>query len=221
MHHIILNTDKIVPLQQYIDNTNSDIKVGLRSIMYNIGWYNINYETVKWIKGGTTPDVDFIIQPGLYNFNDLQNILINTTPQLKLHINKSNGIAVISVPKGYDVHLTDGLKQMLGIMGNVFSEGTHIGSRPINFSPLKSLYIHLNQVNTTDNFYNGVQSDLIGVVPVGDKTFGDTVNVHYEHPEFRNLADGTISELEIRVTDENNNIIENHGLPISIVLEFI
>ena len=76
-----------------------------------------------------------------------------------------------------------------------------------------------DRLNTAENFYDGAPTSLLGIVPVSDKPFGSAVSLHFEHPHFKKLTNGTISELEIYVTDENNQMINNHDLPINIVLE--
>ena len=39
------------------------------------------------------------------------------------------------------------------------------------------------------------------------------------HPEYKNLSDGTIHELKVRVTDSYQKLVDNHGLPIAVTLE--
>ena len=54
-----------------------------------------------------------------------------------------------------------------------------------------------------------------------NKSFGDIVAVRFEHPEFKRLKNGAITELKLVVKDENNNVVDNNGLPMSCVLEII
>ena len=53
------------------------------------------------------------------------------------------------------------------------------------------------------------------------KNVGDIVTVRFEHPEFKHLNNGAITELKLVVKDENNNVVDNHGLPMNCVLEII
>ena len=55
----------------------------------------------------------------------------------------------------------------------------------------------------------------------GLKSFGDIVAVRFEHPEFKRLKNGAITELKLVVKDENNNVVDNNGLPMSCVLKII
>ena len=47
------------------------------------------------------------------------------------------------------------------------------------------------------------------------------MTVRFEHPEFKRLKNGAITELKLVVKDENNTVVDNHGLPMSCVLEII
>ena len=49
----------------------------------------------------------------------------------------------------------------------------------------------------------------------------DIVTVRFEHPEFKRLKNGAITELKLVVKDENNNVVYNHGLPMSCLLEIV
>ena len=45
------------------------------------------------------------------------------------------------------------------------------------------------------------------------------MTVRFEQPEFKRLKNGAITELKLVGKDENNNVVVNHGLPMSCVLE--
>ena len=43
--------------------------------------------------------------------------------------------------------------------------------------------------------------------------------VRFEHPEFKRLTAETVHKLEIRIRDDTGKVLDNHGLPVSLVLE--
>ena len=43
------------------------------------------------------------------------------------------------------------------------------------------------------------------------------MTVRFEHPEFKRLENGAITELKLVVKDENITVVDNHGLPMSCV----
>ena len=75
MFHTIsnFNTKKITPLLHYIDNRNSDVKVGLRSISYVVDVFNIKKgEFIRWQIGEEGAITAFDFQPGLYSREELE-----------------------------------------------------------------------------------------------------------------------------------------------------
>ena len=63
-----------VILQQSIDNAHDNMHVGLKSIIYTIGWYNICAPSIiEYIHNGTS--YQYTIDPGLYSLNELIDIL--------------------------------------------------------------------------------------------------------------------------------------------------
>ena len=57
------------------------------------------------------------------------------------------------------------------------------------------------------------------MIAVPNKVFGDIVLVRFEHPEYKLLTNDAITELTLEVKDENNILIDNHGLPTNVVLD--
>ena len=84
--------------------------------------------------------------------------------------------------------------------------------------PHKVLYTYLDQLSTTANIVDDKPSQLLAVFPAIGEPFGTATSVN-PHPEFKRLEAGTITELNVRVTDEYQRQIENHGLPMSVTLE--
>ena len=77
----------------------------------------------------------------------------------------------------------------------------------------------MKQLNTSQNYFNGMPSNELSVIPVPNKVFGDIVSVHFEHPEYKLLTKYAITELILE--DDNTTFIDNHGLPINAVLEIL
>ena len=69
----------VVGLQQYIDNRCGDLLIGLRSITYTVGWYNIDageyfsWRSSTWGVSGASNTTD--IHPGLYGFARLHDTI--------------------------------------------------------------------------------------------------------------------------------------------------
>ena len=70
-----------VSLQQYIDNRDGHLCIGLKSITFAVGWYNIEQgETFSWRSTGG-PEETLNIPPGLYGFDRLKEVLEEASHQ--------------------------------------------------------------------------------------------------------------------------------------------
>ena len=202
---------------------NGELCVGLKSITYTVGWYNVETEqSLSWRRaGGERRTVE--VPPGLYGFNQLKEIIESVGSFGTIEINKNNGLITLTVANNQELLLTDGLLSVLGLddgrNGEWIDNGIYIGDSPVNFATRKVLYVHLDQINTTDNIVDGMPSNLLTSIGLGCHSFGDIATIRVEHPEYKRLQNGTISELKITIKDEYGNIINNHDLPIYITLE--
>ena len=216
-----------VGLQQYIDNRCGDLLIGLRSITYTVGWYNIDagesfsWRSSTWGVSGASNTTD--IHPGLYGFAQLHDTIKAENSNTLLDVSKVNGLITLTVGNGSEVLLTDGLLSLLGLDdglgGQWLNAGTYAGDRPVNFASTKMLYVHLDQINTTSNVLDGAPSTLLAIIAPGCHLFGDINFIRVKHPEFKRLGGGTVSELKVSIRDDSGKILDNHGLPISLVLE--
>lgn len=209
MYHTISNINKTIISQQYIDNKCGNKRIGLKSFTYTMGWYNLVDEYIHKNK----------ITNGYYSFQQIEDIFESNN--ITLSVNETNGIASLITPD--ELRISKGLRLILGFKNKkIFSANeTHYGERTIDFAPYKQLYVHLEQINSAYNFFDGAPSNILGVVSVENKAFGDIVHTHFSNPEYKQLAHGEFSELSISVCDENGQKINNNGFPISCVLEII
>ena len=83
------------------------------------------------------------------------------------------------------------------------------------------MYVPLSDISVSQNNQNGSPSEVLAVISIENKSFGDIVTMRFEHPEFKRLKNGAITELKLVVKDENNNAVDNHDLPMSCVFEII
>ena len=215
MYHTISDINKTINLQQYIDNKCGNKKIGLKSFTYTLGWYNVDDDFVQ----KTSQRSHSIIRDGYYSFQQIADVFHGL--KIDLSVYETNGVA--SLTTDTELNISEGLKRMLGF-GNkekFNATETHYGEKTIDFAPYKQLYVHLDQINSSYNFFDGAPSNILGVVPVENKSYGDVVHTHFDKPDYKQLRHGDISELSISMCDENGQKINNNGLPISCVLEII
>ena len=130
--------------------------------------------------------------------------------------NYTNGFVTLEIPPNKEIELTSGISSLLGFKKSKFAVGKYKGDKMIDFAKTKELRVFLDQINTTNNFLDGEPSTLLGIVPVSNKPFGKVVSCQFEFPIFKKLINGCITELSVRITDQNNIVLDNNNLPIKI-----
>ena len=212
MYHIISNIDKTINLQQCIENRDQKKLVGLKSFTYTFGWYNV---VDQYIQKGDEKRIGF--SSGFYNFEQVVEKFKENG--IRLAVDEKNGSVQLRSPT--ELKISKGLKEMLGFSNKrrLNANQTYENEEPLDFAVYKKLYVHLNQINSDNNFFDGAPTNLLAVVPVENKTFGDVVHMHFNNPTYKRLSGGDITELTVTVRDENGQKINNNGLPISCVLE--
>ena len=207
--HTLTNVQKPCQLQNYIDNRDNTKMIGLKSITYWVGWYNVTGKQNLAIKNKKN-----VLEPGLYNFNDLRQIF--SDEDITLSANHTNGFVTLEIPPNKEIELSSGISSLLGLKHRQLTPGKHTGHKMIDIAKTKELRVFLDQINATNNFLDGEPSTLLGIVPVSNKPFGKVVSCRFELPIFKKLINGCITELSVHITDQNNTVLDNHDLPIII-----
>ena len=229
MFHTLLNVQrrKAIPLLRCIDNRDGRLTIGLRSIIFAAGWYNIEKgEKFSWKNTGSAVEESLTIPPGLYGFDRLKEVLkgASSSPTHTLTACGENGLITLTVAPGWAILLSDGLLALLGLddgLGGVWlDDGVYTGDRPVNFATRQMLWVHLEELNTSGNITDGAPSTLLACIGLGRHAFGDINTVQMECPEFKRLRDGTISELKVSIRDAHGKI-SNQDLPIHVALELV
>ena len=205
-------------LQKPIDNRDGCLRVGLRSITYTVGWFNVTKNEQVISSNGARS----VVHPGLWTLQQLRLHLSSSFKDLTLTLDETTGLLDVQPAQG-NIYFSEGLLQLLGFDPQTIdffdSRKSVRGQRPVNFSPNRLLFIHLEQLNTTENALNGAPSSLLAVVAVGGWAYGEIKTSVFPNPAFKSLRQGTLSELSLSIKDYRGNVIDNHGLPASVVLE--
>ena len=180
MFHTLLNVQRgeAIPLQRCIDNRDGRLSIGLRSITFAAGWYNIEKgEKFFWKNTGRgnsgAVEESLTIPPGLYGFDRLKEVLkgASSSPTHTLTACGENGLITLTVAPGWAILLSDGLLALLGLddgLGGVWlDDGVYTGDRPVNFATRQMLWVHLVELNTSENIVNGAPSTLLACIGLG------------------------------------------------------
>ena len=162
MFHTLSNVQRgeAVPLQRCIDNRDGRLSIGLRSITFTAGWYNVEKgKKFSWKNTGTGAEESLTIPPGLYGFDQLKEVLkgASSSPTHTLTACGENGLITLTVAAGWAILLSDGLLALLddGLGGVWLDDGVYTGDRPVNFATRQMLWVHLGELNTSGNITDG------------------------------------------------------------------
>ena len=235
MFHTLSNVQRgeAIPLQRCIDNRDGRLAIGLRSITFAAGWYNIERgEKFSWRSTGGSEET-LNIPPGLYGFDRLKEVLKGASHTLA--VSRERGLITLQVAPERGIRLSDGLLALLGLddgllallglddgLGGVWLDaGVYTGDRPVNFATRQMLWVHLEEINTAENIVDGAPSTLLAGIGLGRHAFGDINTVRMECPEYKRLRDGTVGDLKVSVRDSSGKAISNQDLPIHVTLELV
>ena len=214
-----------VNLQDPIDNREGNLCVALRSLTYTVGWYNL--ETASWFSwtpdGGGTGVLN--IQPGLYPAQELIDLLLATEAGevygMEMSISTRTGLFTVTV-NDMEISASDSIWTLLGLdigLGGTWFGETHTGDRPVNFSGVDRIRVHLNQLNSHMNSLNGAPSSLLEVITPGRQRFGDFAEVFRSKPQWKKLQDGVVSTIQLQFLDSSGRVINNNGYRFMVMLE--
>jgi len=213
-------------LQRPIDNRTGELCVALRALSYTVGWYNLKSAAYfSWAPVGQGTGV-LNIDPGLYSATELIALLTNTEAGtvygMTMAISSTTGLFTMTTTN-MEVSASDSIWTLLGLdagLGGVWIGGDHTGDRPVDFTGVGRIHVHLDQLNTHQNAVDGAQSTLLDLVVPSATAFGSIVEVFRPLPLWKRLQDGTISTLRLRLLDSTGSLIDMHGLRATAVLEF-
>ena len=84
---------------------------------------------------------------------------------------KSVNITFLLKKERNTIKLPPELANLLGLPSGLLDMGTYVGR--IDLQYLKSIYIHCDQISTSENIYNGRPFTILNVLPIRDKAFGE------------------------------------------------
>ena len=141
-----------------------------------------------------------------------------------LEANPVNGVVRVTIGCGWELNLPASLITLLGLDPALTREqewitsGTHTGLQSLDFVIPKVVYVHLNEVSTTENIVHDKHLTMLQIIRMGRSRFGGIEDIKNEHPHFKHLRAGTIDQLRLTVHDGKKRLIDNHGLEVTATL---
>ena len=212
----ITNFDKSITLEQGIDNRARKQVVKVTSLIYWVGYYNILRGDKMRIRDADDSITEYLLEPGLYNFQQLKEAMNLLTDSITMDLNRTAGRIKITAAEGKTLKLSENLATLLNIDPSWLS-GEIFGK--IDLQPFKAIYLHCDQVSASENVFNGKPSTILEIIPVGDKAFGSSVHIELINASRKTLIPGIINEFKFSIQDSAGNSINNHSLPFILTLE--
>ena len=113
LYHTLTNVQSgdAIQLEQPIDNCNEDLYVGLKSINYVVGWYNLQSQADSLVLWNTDPDStlpfssQFVISdtPGLWSYTALADQVNAFSDKFSIQLDRATGKMTLSVNPNFAI----------------------------------------------------------------------------------------------------------------------
>jgi len=186
-----------------IDNNSGRLYIGLCEISYSAKLINIS---AKLYNNKMRLDNEHReIPEGYYNFHTFANKIFKPL-NITAKINPETLLVTLIIPTTVKVlAMSMNLATMLGFENNRFNAGTYTGENPIK---RVDLYLHLNELNTTENLLNGTPSSVLEIIPTG------RFSKEYTTPRFKQLSKGFFENLNLSIKNEIGELVQFNDLCI-------
>ena len=124
-------------LSETIDNTNKNLKIGLKRVYGRVGWYNID-EELEWRYRVESNLSKSKIQPGLYSFDDMTNVFTDEIDGFEIDVDEKTAKITMNIPENHEIWIPDRIKKIFGLDDvNPLSLG-YTGDHPVDSHPEES-----------------------------------------------------------------------------------
>ena len=203
-------------LPRCLKNQEGRLEIALCEITYYANWYNISADLQNnvIVFDGTI----ITITGGYYNVCDL-NEHVFKPHGAKLDLHAPSGFLRIT-SNASRIQLRNNLMRTLGFtVQTIEPGGILLGSKHPQLAIHKKLNIHLLQLSTFQNSYNGIPSTLLRSVPVKNETCGGGRTVAFPVLQYKRLMTGDIPQLTVFVMDEHEQKINLEYISIILYIK--
>jgi len=238
LQKIETNLSNKVSIRFAISSKKSDIHVNFQtpieldpSLNYQLGleWFSVfnsihnitktnNFLYYSFEKNEYKIEID----DGAYEFDKIVEEIHSHFPKeeikpIKLSLNLSTGKSLLEIKKGYKVDFkTSKLNDLLGYTKKVYTEGKHKSENGINITDLNSINIQCDIVKGI--IVNGEQTNILYRFPSDTVPRYAKIIKEHQHPRYMDVTRSNFSNLQIRIIDKDDNLIDFHGEEIEMLL---
>ena len=203
-------------LPRCLKNQEGRLDIALCEITYYANWYNISHDLQN---NSIYFDTKVITIPdGYYNVCDLnEEVFKPNGAELELH-SPSGFLRLTS--NASRIQLGDNLMRTLGFtVKSIEPRQVLLGLKHPQLAIYKKLNIHLLQLSTFQNSYNGMPSTLLRSVPVENEKCGGGRTVAFQVLQYKKLMTGDIPQLTVFVMDEHGQKINLEYISITLYIK--
>ena len=143
--------------------------------------------------------------------------------KINLRFDDAEGAIVIENPLQKKVQIDRDLTALLGLIKfNLTERGRKLKNKTIinQLTSFNTYLIHCDLTDREENLFNGEFSDVLSSFHIKGQPF-ERVTYKSEETAMRKIKKSQITSMKIRVTDENNDLIDFKGLPLRFQIEII
>ena len=143
--------------------------------------------------------------------------------KINLRFDDVEGAIVIENPLQKKIQIDRDLTALLGLIKfNLTERGRKLKIKTIinQLTSFNTYLIHCDLIDREENFLNGEFSDVLPSFDIKGQSF-ERVTYQLEETAMRKMKKSEITSMKIRVTDENNDLIDFNGLPLRFEIEII
>ena len=218
MHITSDSSTRVVTLPRYL---HGEWYVAVREIWIRNGMFNIKKKVV--MEARADPDkiaAQSTLKAGNYTFKEIKNFLLNYFKRVLLNKNSGKLTLILDTNAWAKVVIPVEFSHLLGFREQVeMTQEFNKSKDAINLLPCTTLNFALpNAVEGIS--VNGQPSFVIKSIPYPDTSFGGLYTKTFNNPEFYRLTNNVMTDITLNVFDERGETIDNHGLPIEVIIHF-
>ena len=218
---IILSTlNQTRRLAQYIDNKDGNWHVGVKDIYFRNGMFNVKEKVV--MEGHPSPGnrgSSATLKAGNYTIKELKNFLLTYFKRILLNKNSGKLTLVLNTTKWSKVIIPKEFSHLLGFHGQTeFTKEFNKSTASVDLLPCSTLNFSLQDVDGV--FLDEQSSSVIKSIPYPETAFATLYSVTFKNPEFYKITKDVMTDITLHLRDERGDVIDNHGLPVYVLLQF-
>ena len=186
--------------------------------------YNITNENNNFVysKDGGKTFIQFKLNPGAYELKEIDSELkkrINIEGAISIQPQLSTGKIILNLGENIQIDFTreNSIRELLGFNKNIYkAKINHIGENLAKITNITDINIECDLVN--GNYSNGILDNILYSFPANTVPLGYKFIERMNPPNYLPISKKSISDIYIRIIDQDGNLINFNGEKINLYL---